>query len=800
MSAQLDFTLSLIDKITRPLRQAEAGVKGFASKTNQAFSNIAVGGAGLFGVGMGIKAVLQPAHEMNMALGEVRSLGTAENALNSLRDAAMNFSIAYGGSATDFVKSSYDIQSAISGLAGDDLAAFTNASNVLAKATKADAGTITSYMGTMYGIFTKDAAAMGNAKWVEDIAGKTAIAVKMFKTSGNEMAGAFTALGASATSSGAGVSEQFAILGQLQSTMSGSEAGTKYKSFLAGVGGAQKALGLAFTDASGKMKSTPQILDLIRGKYGDLSKVADSDLIKKAFGSDEAVAMIKLLINNTDTLKGNINAIGNTKGLDYAVNMAKNMVDPWERLTAYMDAIRIVIGATLLPTIYPLLNGVADTGKQFMRWQAIFPHITKAIGLMVMAMLSLGAAGSVANIAIGVHRFAMLGLKSVLGPVARLLGLNRLAMLAGNQATIIFSAGLKMVRGAILATSMAARMGAASFLMMAWPVALVVGAIAALVAAVYVFWQPIKAFVSGFISGFSEAFSALTPFAGMFDVIATAISPVWNGIKTLFGWFSNLLSPIQMSAGELNNVTSAGATCGRFVAEAIGLILSPIQLVITQFGHLFDAMGIIKQGWLDVIAVFNLASPIESFQKIGEVIGNVFSGLWDVIKASFADTYGWIVDKLNKLPGINIDMPNLVTPASHAGVPAAANAVSPVTVPALPAGVNVASPVAATALPPVVNVTSQVAAPALPAGLKAATPDTAAKLPAVEKTTPPALLAPDLLTGGKVQGVGSKGVLAGGAVTGGQTTIDQRKTWGSTTIQVQQLTTPQQMREYMEMQ
>lgn len=746
MSAQLDFTLSLIDKITRPLKQAEAGVKGFASKTSQAFSNIAVGGAGLFGVGMGIKAVLQPAHEMNMALGEVRSLGIANDALNNLRDTALQFSIDYGTSASDFVRSSYDIAGAISGLSGNDLAAFTNASGILAKATKADAATITSYMGTMYGIFSKDAEAMGNAKWVDDIAGKTAYAVNVFKSDGVQMAGAFTALGAAAASAGAGVSEQFGILGSLQATMSGSEAGTKYKAFLAGVGGAQKTLGLSFTDAAGKMKSTPQILDLIRGKYGDLSKVADADLVKKAFGSDEAVAMIKLLINNTDALKSNITAIGNTKGLDYVVDMAKNMIDPWERLSAYMDAIRIVIGGTLLPTIYPLLNGVADTGKQFMRWQSLFPHITKAIGLMVMALISLGAAGAIANIVIGVNRFVMLGLGGVLGPVTRLLGLNRLAILAGNQATILFSSGLKMVRGALLATSMAARMGAASFLMMAWPVALVVGAIAALVAAVYVFWQPIKAFVSGFISGFGEAFSALTPFAGMFDVIATAISPVWNGIKTLFGWFSSLLSPIQMSAGELNNVTSAGQACGQFVAQAIGLILSPIQLVITQFGHLFDAMGIIKQGWLDVIAVFNLASPIESFQKMGEVINNVFAGLWDVIKASFSDTYNWIVEKLNMLPGVSIEAMNIASTSTTAAMP------------------------------------------------------TAAALTTGGATAVPASFTPDLLTGGTATGVGSKGVLAGNAVNAGSKTIDNRKTYGDTTIQVQQMPTPTQLREWQEMQ
>lgn len=116
---------------------------------------------------------------------------------------------------------------------------------MLAKATKADAATVTSYVGTMYGIFKNQADAMGKAEWVENLAGQTALAVQMFKTTGQQMSDAFTAVGANATSAGIGLSEQVAILGTLQATMGGAEAGTKYKSFLAGVGTAESQNGRA---------------------------------------------------------------------------------------------------------------------------------------------------------------------------------------------------------------------------------------------------------------------------------------------------------------------------------------------------------------------------------------------------------------------------------------------------------------------------------------------------------------------------------------------------------------------------
>ncbi|MBW5823424.1 phage tail tape measure protein, partial [Yersinia enterocolitica] len=188
-----------------------------------------------WGVGAAIKGALQPAIEMDRALGEVKSLGVAEAGLRKLQHAAIDFTMEYGGAAEDFVRASYDIQSAIAGLTNNELASFTTASATVAAATKSSSQTITAYMGTLYGIFKDQADAMGKGNWVEQLAGQTATAVQMFKTTGDQMSAAFTTLGASAKSAGIDAAEQFAVLGQLQATMSGSEAGTKYKSFLASV-------------------------------------------------------------------------------------------------------------------------------------------------------------------------------------------------------------------------------------------------------------------------------------------------------------------------------------------------------------------------------------------------------------------------------------------------------------------------------------------------------------------------------------------------------------------------------------
>lgn len=387
------------------IAKLQASIEGLTSKAQSHFTGLGTAALGAVGAVMSIKTLVDPAVELNRALGEVGSLGVNDADLAKLQTAAGKFAFEYGGAATDIIRSSYDIQSAIAGLTGKELASFTTAGGILAKATKADTASITNYMGTMYGIYEENARAMGKAAWVEQLAGRTAYAVQIFKTTGAEMSAAFTALGANAQAAGIDAAEQMAVLGTLQSTMGGSEAGTKYKAYLAGIGQAQKELGLKFTDAQGKMLGMPDVLEKIRGKFGDTLTVAQSDQLKKAFGSDEAVSLIKLMLKHTGKLKKDIADIGGIKGMDQAERMAKRQTDAFQRFGAAVSYVRANFMQKLLPTLERWTNKGTAHLETVNKWITKYPNVARVVGYAVLVIASL--AGTVAIATLAFHLFAL---------------------------------------------------------------------------------------------------------------------------------------------------------------------------------------------------------------------------------------------------------------------------------------------------------------------------------------------------------------------------------------------------------
>ncbi|ECP9801156.1 phage tail tape measure protein, partial [Salmonella enterica] len=573
MAAELDFTLSLVDKLTKPLKQAQSAVTGFADKAAADFKRLGFGVAGLWGVAQGIKGMVNPARDMEAALAEVSSLDVSNKTLDQLRKTSQNFAVDYGESASAFVRSAYDIQSAIAGLRGNELPKFTEVSNILAKATKSDAATITDYMGTMYGIFKDTAEKMGRTNWVEQIAGQSAYAVQLFKTDGNKLAQAFSTIGANAQAMRVSTAEQFAVLGQLGTTMGGSEAATKYKQFLASVGGAQKTLGLKFTRQDGTLKSITDIIDLIKGKYGDLSKVADSDLLKKAFGSDEAISMIKALLKDTDGLKKNIDSFSKIKGMDKVVEMAKKMVDPWDQVNSLLEQVRVSIGLRLDPVFAPFLQKIIDGGKAFMKWLDAFPNIARWLGYIAAMTLAFAAAGALANITMGTFGFIMKGLggivwilggawkgliftldllrPSLLSTRIGLMGLwiqekavwvwsKLIALWAGicKVAIAAWNVVLRTCTVAMRLFGIAARFAGMGLGFLLSPIGFVLLAIAALAVGIYFaikYWDDIKAAIMD-TQAFKWLQSAIAPVVGWFSDTWKSIEDGWNALTN---WFKN---------------------------------------------------------------------------------------------------------------------------------------------------------------------------------------------------------------------------------------------------------------------
>lgn len=497
LPAPLMFTVGLIDQITKPIAKISGKLNGLASNYQAGTMQMATGIAGIAASGYALQGALMPAIEMDRALGEVQSLGVRDSALKMLAKNSYDYALQYGESAVDFVRSSYDIQSAIAGLNDTDLSRFTMASNVLAKATKADAATVTNYMGTMYGIFKNDAQRLGEGAWVERLTGMTAQAVQAFKTDGKKMSDAFGALGASAGL--APLQEQMAIMGTLQATMQGSESATKYKAFLAGVGKAQSALNLQFADANGNMLPIVDILNKIKGKYGEVISVAEGDELAKAFGSQEAVSLVKLLMNDINGLSGSINMLGQVSGMEQAEKMAASMTDQSQRLAQSWFVIRAAVGGVLLPAFNSVVGRIAEMGQSVLWFTEMFPNLTRWLGYTVVGFTAAVAIGGIFNLMMGAGKMAMVTWGA--------------AALIWQGITWAGTAALSAMKVALLAVNIA---------MYANPIGLIVAGVVAAIAAVgalVYFWDDLKATMSEW---------------GWIQALGGIFSSVWNGIKSIF--------------------------------------------------------------------------------------------------------------------------------------------------------------------------------------------------------------------------------------------------------------------------
>ena len=590
---QLDFTLSLIDKLTRPLKQVQSSVTGFAEKSKAAFTQIGGGALALAGTGMAIKGALSPAIEMYDALNDAAAKGIDDQALKAVQRDALRFSMTYGASAVEFVQSTESINTAIAGLTGNELPKVTKVANTLAFALKSTSADTAEFMGQMYGNFSAEAARLGKVQFAEQLAGKMVYMRKVFGTEMGVIKDLMEGARGVGTNYGVGLDEQMAVLGQLNRTL-GTEASSAYEGFMTGAIEGGKKLGLSFTDATGKMLSMPEMLIKLQGKYGkslegNLKAQAELDA---AFGDSSAV--VKHLYGNVALLQRNITELGGSDGLKRTQEMAGKLVKPWDRFVQILKSIQTVIGLTLIPVLYPVLNRLADMGQTFARWMQLFPNIARVIGYAAMALLWFAAAGAVANIVLGVSKLIKLGAIALWKTLTSVTKIYTATVWIASKAVAAWNITLKFLRGTLLAVRMAAIMAGIGINLMSWPVLLVIGAIALLAAGCYLLikhWDDVKAAVMN-----TAAFTAV---AGVVEWLAGVFSAAWQ-------W--------------------------------------------------------IKDGWNSFIALLAGFSPSQALSGMASGIVSLFDNVWQTIKSGFLKSWNWIVEKLNKIPGVNIDLSTTVSP------------------------------------------------------------------------------------------------------------------------------------------
>ncbi len=689
---KLTYSIGIIDKVTGPVNKVMAKINQLSQQTAAAQDQMMRGAATAVGGGYALAKSLAPAIDHVAALGEVQSLGVADDALQKLTKTSYEFGFQFGGNSAEFVRSAYDIQSAIAGLTGDELSEFTKTSNILAVATKADAATITSYMGTMYGIFEKTANKMGKSNWVNQIAGQTATAVQLYKTTGAEMQAAFSNLGATATNIGLSSAQQFALVGELQLVAkSGSVAGTQAASLLQGIGKAQETLGIELTADNGDMLAIDVVLGRINNRLSSLGSVARGDVLTQIFGKQGAKA-VDVLSTKVDKLKDGIAVFEGVQDNSKAAEMANIIASPWDRLGGSFNAAATAMGNRLLPVVEPFVEMLAAGFAGIVSLTEQFPVLSSALATTVVVVVGLVTVFGLINFSMGLLKFSGLTLTSVFGGLTSVTGLYTKAnkALAGSLATstkATHSASLasKLFAGVTARATLAQSrfhttaaftggylpalgayakgaavsvgkfamglfnvtriMGFLNAVMLANPLGVIIGLVVLLAALIYKFWQPIKAFMSGFWDGFVHSFA---PVIDAFSELGAAFSPIINAVKSVFNWFVSLFTPVEQSSQALAGVASAGEVFGLVFGAAFNLILTPLKAVIWFITKLVNVITWVASA---INGMWNaVKSPLGSFfDFIKTIFGFTPMGM---MMKGYGKAFDWLSEKVGGLKGI----------------------------------------------------------------------------------------------------------------------------------------------------
>ncbi len=643
---RLSVVMGMQDNLTAPLSGAAAQVTDTTKKLNDAFGTVQKAGAALTGVGAGITtaclATVTSTFDTQDALGELSSLGVTD--LKAVENAAKSFSDTWAGTTkSDFITAAYDIKSGIASLSDEGVAQFTELAALTGKATKSTTEEMGSLFATGYGIYKGTYEDMSDLEFGEMFSAGISTAVKNYKTAGSEMASSISALGATATNNKVPLEEQLAILGQLQTTMSGSEAATKYKSFLNQAASAGKKLGLSFVDANNQLLSTPEILTELQGKYGDTIDAVEKQQLKEAFGTDEAVAMIDLLYNDIEGLSGGIDSMAESmkQGTAVTTEMAQAINNtPAQKFQVLKQQIHNNVeelGNGLLPAVNETMDKVSGVIQKGSEWISTNQETVQSIMNIVLRL--------------GI-------ILTVLGTVIGTIGT------AGKA--------IHTVKTAIHAAKAAWAVLSSSFL--ASPVGWVILGIVALVASLVLLWNKSEAF-RNFMTGLfgnvktavMDTWSTLQPalqnLGQKFMELYVAAQPILNVIRKIAEviatvFLAECVGAFQGVLAALTPLTNAFSSFVSFVTNVVNAIVALFKgdfagacdfltaavddvknFFINGFDAILSFLGGFADGFLNVVGGALDAVGIDASGAISNIKDTVHSGL-DAVKGFFSTTLG----------------------------------------------------------------------------------------------------------------------------------------------------------------
>lgn len=227
-----------------------------------------------------------------------------------------------------------------------------------------------------------------------------------------------------------------------------------------------------------------------------------------------------------------------------------------------------------------LRRGMASSGGSVGLLSAPLNSLCRSAGIAGNALKT------VAGAPLAVFRAGMSGIRGVIGMVMNPLAALRGGLTAaGGVLRFLVSGPLALLRGALFGIS--GLLGA-----LLSPIGLVVAALVGVALVVWKYWQPISAFLGGVVEGFK---AAAAPISAAFEPLRPMFQWIGDRVQALWGWFSDLLTPVKSTSEELNSAAAMGRRFGEALAEGLNRVMHPLESLKSGVSWLLEKLGIVSK-------------------------------------------------------------------------------------------------------------------------------------------------------------------------------------------------------------
>lgn len=165
----------------------------------------------------------------------------------------------------------------------------------------------------------------------------------------------------------------------------------------------------------------------------------------------------------------------------------------------------------------------------------------------------------------------------------------------------------------------------------AGPLLAIAAVIAVAAAAVYKYWEPIKAFFGGVWEGIAEAGSeAFHELTNAFEPLLPAFETIGGWLQEIWNWFVKLIQPVQSTSEELENAASYGKIFGQALMFPLKMNIKLIGLIVKLIVGLGEAIGT-AIGWIVVTADSAWSSLRAGVESLWNWITGKFAAGWKAV-------------------------------------------------------------------------------------------------------------------------------------------------------------------------